>query len=213
MPPVIASSMRSVRLTVWSSVLTDAARWTVPIRPIMPVAVFGSSASSPRKVWPGPTVSRFVPSRSSVASRSALLDSEMPRTATIDAIPMAIPSAESPARRRRDLSPIAPTRSASLASSRLGAIAFALDERMLDLTVAHVDAPRHGARELGVVRDHDDRRAIGVQLVEQLDELAARPRVEVAGGLVGEHDRGSPQERPRDRHPLALATGKLSPGG
>ena len=39
--------------------------------------------------------------------------------------------------------------------------------------------------------------------------LRAGARVEVAGRLVGEQDRGPPDERPRDRHPLALAAREL----
>ena len=67
---------------------------------------------------PGATRSRFVPSRSICASRSAFEDSEIPSTATIDATPIAIPSADSAARARRVRSPSAPVRSTSAAVIR-----------------------------------------------------------------------------------------------
>ena len=55
----------------------------------------------------------------------------------------------------------------------------------------------------------DDRRAVAVELLEQLQDRDARGAVEVAGRLVGEHDRRPPHERARDRHPLAFAAGEL----
>ena len=94
---------------------------TGPMRPVIARAVSGSAASSPKIVCPGEAVSRFVPSRSSDERRSALLDSEIARTATIAAIPIAIPSAESAARSRRAWRPTAPTRRTSRGGSRLGA--------------------------------------------------------------------------------------------
>ena len=63
----------------------------------MPGASAGSFDWSPSTDWPGVTSSRLVPSRSSRPSRSARLDAEMPSTATIAAMPMAIPSAVSTA--------------------------------------------------------------------------------------------------------------------
>ena len=71
---------------------------------------------SPRR--PG-RVSRLVPRRSSEDSRSLRDDSEMPRTATIAAMPMAMPSADSAARRRRLRSPTDATRKRSPGCSAL----------------------------------------------------------------------------------------------
>ena len=57
------------------------------------------------KVWPGVTVKRLVPKVSISARRLACAEEETPTTATIAPIPIAIPSADREARRRRVLSP------------------------------------------------------------------------------------------------------------
>ena len=57
---------------------------------------------------PGSTCSRLVPSSSSSASRSALLDAEMPTTATMAAMPIVMPTAVSNVRRRLARSPTRP---------------------------------------------------------------------------------------------------------
>src|SRR5215212_1731219 len=182
----------------------------------MPGADSGRIASSPPKVWPGDTWSRLVPSRSSAASRSALLDSETPRTATIEAIPIATPRADSAARSRRERSPDAPTRRMSAGSSRLAARASVIAEAPgsagcaptrssavalveLDRAVADVHAARERGGHLEVVGDHEDRGPLRVELAQQADDLGAGARVEVARGLVGEHDRGTPHQGPCDR--------------
>ena len=46
-------------------------------------------------------------------------------------------------------------------------------------------------------------------MAEQLEDLAARLRVEVAGRLVGEDHRRARDERSRDRDPLLLAAREL----
>ena len=45
------------------------------------------------------------------------------------------------------------------------------------------------ARRVVVVGDHDDRGALGVEFLEQVEDRGAGGAVEVAGGLVGQHDR------------------------
>ena len=56
------------------------------------------------------------------------------------------------------------------------------------------------------MRRDDHRRAVlGRHAGEQVDDLAARLRVEVAGRLVGEHDARLDRERARDRDALLLA--------
>ena len=47
------------------------------------------------------------------------------------------------------------------------------------------------------------------QILEQVDDLAAGRRVEVAGRLVGEHDTWLDRERPCDRDPLLLAARQM----
>ena len=93
---------------------------TGPIRLIIAGAASGNSAVWPKKVWPFATVSRLVPSLSISASSPAWLEEESPSTATIAATPIAIPSAESAARRRLVRRPTLATRARSEKRSRGG---------------------------------------------------------------------------------------------
>ena len=122
----------------------------------------------------------------------------MPSTATIEATPIAIPSADSAARARRVRRPSAPVRSTSAAVMR----APAPPSRDL-----HAAGERVGDRM--VVRDRHDRRARRVQLLQQREDVRAGAGVQVAGGLVGEQDRRAADQRPGDRHALALAAREL----
>jgi len=97
---------------------------TDPTRPTISGAVSGSSAPSPKTVFPGLTVSRLVPSRSIFRSSCSLLDDEIPITATIVAIPMAIPTAESKTLVGRARSPANPTLTTSRGPSRAGTKPF-----------------------------------------------------------------------------------------
>src|SRR5688500_4865220 len=63
------------------------------------------------------------------------------------------------------------------------------------------DAPRM-ERDVGLVRDEDDRVAGRVKPVEEIQDLGARLRVEVAGRLVGKQEARTRHERPRDGHAL-----------
>ena len=86
-------------------------RWPIrqtAMRRIMSGAAVGSSAASPKAESPGWTCRKLVPSASSSASRSALLDAEMPTTATMAAMPMAMPRPVSRARVRLTRSPSRP---------------------------------------------------------------------------------------------------------
>ena len=65
-----------------------------------------------------------------------------------------------------------------------------------------------GGVHLGV-RDLDDGRAFGVELLEQLHDLAALIGVQVAGRLVGQDDRRLRDERARDGDQLLLSAGEL----
>ncbi len=88
------------------------------------------------------------------------------------------------------------------------------------------EPPRHlgrrCARRAGRRRGRRSRRRAGswvtmttvrpsalVELAQQLQDLRARSAVEVAGGLVGEHDLGLEQQGARDRDALLLAAGEL----
>jgi hypothetical protein len=74
---------------------------TALIRPIMAGARFGSPAFWPERVRPFWITSRFVPRAAISLSNPAEADEENPKTATIAATPMAMPSAERPARSLR----------------------------------------------------------------------------------------------------------------
>jgi hypothetical protein len=72
----------------------------------------------------------------------------------------------------------------------------------------------HGAvgvgGHVGLVGDHHHGDAlVAVEGGQQVHDLAAAGGVEVAGGLVGEEQRGPGDQRPGDRHPLLLAAGEL----
>ena len=75
--------------------------------------------------------------------------------------------------------------------------------------VGEPDGARAARGEPRLVGDEDDGVAAPVQLVEEPDDLLAGGGVEVAGGLVGEEERGLAHERAGDGDALALAAGEL----
>ncbi len=60
-----------------------------------------------------------------------------------------------------------------------------------------------------VVRDQDDRIPVPVQLLQEIQELMARLRIERARRLVRQDDRRAAGQRARDGYPLLLAAGEL----
>ena len=179
------------------------------MRPIMAGAALGSSAVWPERVWPFWTTSRLVPSAEISLSRPAEADDDRPRTATMAATPMAMPSADSPARSLRVRNPTVARRARSdgrslLASAccrdghgrgsavdgvtgsgppgRRGLVGAVED----DLAVEHLDAPAHARGDLPVVGDDHDGHPAVVQLFEEPQDGPSGRLVEVAGGLVGE---------------------------
>jgi hypothetical protein len=86
----------------------------------MPGAESDSGTFVPLKFWPVVTSRRLVPSVLISVSRPAWLEDEMPRTATIAATPIAIPSAESAERNRRVRTPMLASRARSPGRSRAG---------------------------------------------------------------------------------------------
>ena len=168
----------------------------------------------------------FVPSRSISASSPACEEDDKPRTATIAAVPIAIPSADSAARSGRARSPTLVTRSASFRRKRPASALMTSVPRRRDvqgrrrgativagvgdhLAVQHPDLARQLIGEARVVGDHDDRGAGGVELADELHDRCAGGAVEVPGRLVGEHDRRTPDEGPGDRNPLPLPSREL----
>src|SRR5881394_744371 len=96
-------------------------------------------------------------------------------------------------------------RPGALVSAAAGLLAIVFD----DLAVLEPDHALAVTRDVGLVRDEHDRLSVGVQLVEQREDLDGRLRVKVARRLVGEQDRGPRDERARDRDPLPLAAREL----
>src|ERR1039457_5796159 len=91
--------------------------------------------------------------------------------------------------------PIAPAQKRPPSLRRLG-------RRILeDAPVMYLDDAASPAREVHVVRDDDERTALLPKLAEETHDVAARGRVEVTRGLVGEQDVRLHRERPRDRFP------------
>ena len=79
-----------------------------------------------------------------------------------------------------------------------------------DLAVPERDHARPVLGDVVLVRDQQDRDAVLlVETLEDLHHLDAGPRVEVAGRLVGQHDRRVVDQRAGDRHALLLAAGQL----
>src|SRR5688500_1526860 len=60
-------------------------------------------------------------------------------------------------------------------------------------------------RDVVFMSDHDDGVAAGVELLEEVEDLAARLGGEVAGGLVGQEEGGAIDEGAGDGDALALA--------
>src|ERR1700689_1765161 len=118
---VSTAGISGVRYTLPSTLPVSATFSTGLMRAIIAGATSGSSAVLPAKLWPLVTVRRFVPRRSISDSSPAWLEEDRPSTATIAATPIAIPSAESPARMRRVRSPTLATRARSEARSLRGA--------------------------------------------------------------------------------------------
>ena len=80
-----------------------------------------------------------------------------------------------------------------------------------DLAAVHEHDPVcHASGKAHLVRDHHHRHAGLCQLLHYLEHLTDHFRVQGGGRLVEEHDLGLHRQRSRDRHPLLLATRKLS---
>ena len=62
---------------------------------------------------------------------------------------------------------------------------------------------------LGIVRHQDDRDPFGIEGLEHLQDFDTGVRIQVAGGLVGQEQRRTVHQRPRNSHPLLLSAGHL----
>ena len=77
-----------------------------------------------------------------------------------------------------------------------------------DVAVAQRHPPGRPGGDVAVVGDQHDRAPGAVELLQQGDDGVAVAAVEVAGRLVGEHDRRLADEGAGDGHALALAAGQ-----
>src|SRR3954447_18944839 len=79
-----------------------------------------------------------------------------------------------------------------------------------DATVGEEDDAVGVGRRRGVVGHHHHGLGVLVHAPpQQLEDLGARPAVEVPGRLVGEHDLRPPHQRPGHGDPLLLSAGQL----
>src|SRR5918996_3800142 len=78
-----------------------------------------------------------------------------------------------------------------------------------DPAIEEEDVAAGAAQIARIVGDDHDRRTLGVELTKQLHHLGAVPRVEVAGGLVGQKHERLARHRARHRDALLLAAGEL----
>ena len=80
----------------------------------------------------------------------------------------------------------------------------------LDQAVTDADRPLRVIGDVGIVRHQDDGDPLVlIQLLEHPQHFFAGARIEVAGRLIREEQRRMIDQRPRDRHALLLAPGKL----
>ena len=241
MPPVSPCGMRSVRRTVAPS---DSVAAAPSDRADPPDhrgrGSSGSVASSPKNVWPGATVSRFVPRRSSSREqRRPARRRRSPSTATIAAMPMRDARARSApsgagARRGRGPRSRADGSEATGPQPRADRRVTVDDEpsrsgvgvrrpssrpasRRIVRSIApsrEVDAARQRRRELAVVGDRRRSscpRPWSSRSSSRID--AAGRGVEVAGRLVGQDERRSCRRGPGRWRRAAARRRTAAPAG
>ena len=191
---VVVSPFAPTTAWVWDSGATAA---TPSIARIASASSVVSVELAPPFAPAAVIVSRFVPRLDRRSVMLEVVPCPTPTRATTDATPMITPSIVRAARSR----PVRRRENARRTSSR---ILMPTEPPVADV---HLAAGRCG--DLGVVGDEDDRAARPVELAEQLEDLAARGLVEVAGRLVGEDERGVGDEGAGDGDALLLAAGEL----
>src|SRR5438128_11710700 len=75
--------------------------------------------------------------------------------------------------------------------------------------VVNPDAASRALGDVDGVGDHDDRAALPIEILEQRQNLVARPAVESAGGLVSQNERRIVDDRTGDRDALLFAARQL----
>ena len=169
-----------------------------------------SAVLGPPNDWPGVTVSRFVPSASISATSSARLDAEIPSTATMVAIPSAMPGADSTLRAGRITSPASATGHRSAGRIRLPAparLALTSLAVVLNAAVPQPDPPARRGRDVRVVGHDEHGDAAFVQARQDREDTGPRGGVQAAGGFVGEEDRWLTHDRARDGDSLPFTAG------
>ena len=79
-----------------------------------------------------------------------------------------------------------------------------------DFAVTHVNDTIAICGGFRVMRDHEDCLSkILIRLAQHVEDNARTLRIQVAGGLIGEHDGGTIDEGAGERNSLLLATGKF----
>src|ERR1700761_8812599 len=134
-----------------------------------------------------------------IESNAPVMESVSTYVPATRATPRTIASAVRVARSRRDANPLSATRNTSGRSARSGERLHGVDDLGLAGAAHLADDPPVGEEQdpvgdrggAGIVRDHHDRLADRVDRVAQeREDLVAGGGVQVAGGLVGEQDRG-----------------------
>src|SRR5262252_2396564 len=82
-----------------------------------------------------------------------------------------------------------------------------------DLAVEHLDAPGDTGSDGLIVGDDHDGDTLAVEFFQQRQQRGTGGRVQIAGWLVGEHDRRRPDQGTGYRDPLPLTAGQLGGAG
>ena len=220
-PPVRARSMLAA--VDEDVVQRGASRRAAPRRSVPPGATVsvGRVARCTEQIVPAGHGQQVGAERGELGLISAWLDDEMPTTAIIAAMPIAMPRADRTARVGRARRPVVPSRSrsdrgAATVGRGRGSCGPRSRGHRRSLTIRPsriATCAGESRREPGVVRDHDDGGAGLVEFVQQSHDARAGHGVQVAGGLVGEEQRRVADHGAGDRDPLALTAGELVSGG
>src|SRR5512138_181162 len=183
-------------------------------------------APPPPNPCPRNTCNRFVPSFCISACTWAVAPSPIVTIVITEATPITMPKIVSAERsalrrisrnaRRRAFRNIGTLRASAgcWGLSSFDALARALrfvDRIAFDQPVSEPDDAPSPGRNVGLVRDHDDRdAALLIERGEQRHDVVARCRVEVAGRLVCEQHLRFRDDCARNRNALLLSAGKLA---
>src|SRR5581483_2915377 len=150
-----------------------------------------------------------------IAWNAFVIESVRTNVPLIVAIPRMIANAVRTVRsfrpqRPRSATDLTPSRPADLLHRGDDLVRVGARQLLDDVAVREEEDPVGDRGRARVVRDHHRRLSpILYRLAEELEDLAAGPRVEVPGGLVGEDDGRLRDQRARDRDALLLAAGEL----